>query len=80
MSIKMVNIAYKWGYNVIREYRMKTGIDTNLPHDFQRSDNINFKVNFQKCAEWPDKSSESFWRCKYANFALGRDPYTEGHA
>ena len=26
----MVNVAYKWGYKVIREHRMKTDIDTNF--------------------------------------------------
>ena len=41
---------------------------------------VKFKVNFQKCSEWPENSSESFWICKYANFALDRGPITQGHA
>ena len=24
-----------------------------------------FKVNFQKCSEWPENSSENLWICKY---------------
>ena len=77
-----MNIAYKWGYKVItsREYRMKTGIDTNfLPYDIERSVKVKFTVNFQKCAEWPERSSESFLRRKYLNTALNLDPITQDH-
>ena len=28
-----------------------------------------FNVKFVKFSEWSEKSSERFWRCKYANFA-----------
>ena len=77
----MVNIAYKWDYKVIREYIMKTGIiHIFSPHDIERSLKVKFKVNFQKCAEWPETSSESFWRGKYTKFALDLDPITQGHA
>ena len=41
---------------------------------------VKFKVNFQKCSEWPENSSENFWICKYTNFALDRGPITQGHA
>ena len=72
-------MAYKWGYKHIREFWMKTGIVVTLKSHGQ-SQKVKLKVNFQKCSEWPENSSESFWICKYVNFALDLDPITQGHA
>ena len=77
-----MKLAYKWGYKVIREYRMKTGIDTHFLTSWS------WKVSQGQVQGQLSKihrmarteSSESFWRRKYVNTALDHDPITQGHA
>ena len=74
-------MTYKWGYKLIRECLMKTNIGTNFLELTLKShgqgQKVKFKVNFQKCSEWPENSSESFWICKYANCAFDLGPITQ---
>ena len=41
---------------------------------------IKFKVKLKMFSEWSEKSSERFWRRKYANFAHDIHLITQGHA
>ena len=73
---------YECGYKLIREFFMNIVIGTTDVVTLKghgQGQRVIFKVNFQKCSEWPESSSESFWICKYANFALDLDPITQGH-
>ena len=77
---KRVSIAYKWGYNVIREYRMKTGIYTNVLTSWP------WKVSqgqVQAQLSKMRKMARQVIRKRleiYAHFALDLDLITQGHA
>ena len=74
-------MAYNLGYKLIREFLNENChwykfSDVGTLKSHSQGQKVKFKVNFQKCLEWPENSSESFWKCKYANVALDLGPIT----